>query len=349
VAARADLPANQLQPAADLTDSGLLPEAAAAPVDDCPTNLPAQPTPLIGREQEVAQVRALLSRDDMRLLTLTGPAGSGKTRLALQVAAEVLGTFRDGVYLVSLAPIRDPDLVIESIAATLGVREGGDLSLPALLKRHLREKHLLLVLDNFEHILDAAPLVAELLGAAPHLKVLVTSRACLQIYGEREFPVPLALPDPSRLPAIEGLTQYEAVRLFIELNLYRALGDTEGVAFALNNLGTQSLDQGDLASAMQRYTESLTLSQQCGHTRESAGTLHNMGEVARHQGDYERAAEQLRELIDAPRAPVEHKRHLDLVARTRAELSPEAFEGVWKDGRRMPLEEAIAYALNGDE
>ncbi len=186
-------------------------------LDQHQTNLPLQPTALIGREHEVAQVCALLRGSDTRLLTLTGPGGTGKTRLALQVAAEFLDSFADGVYFVALAPIRDPALVIETIAATLGVKEGGDQPLLTLLKRHVREKQILLVLDNFEQVSDAAPLVAELLEAAPRLKALVTSRACLQIYGEAEFPVPpLALPDPRRLPPLERLTQYEAARLFIE-------------------------------------------------------------------------------------------------------------------------------------
>jgi predicted ATPase/class 3 adenylate cyclase/DNA-binding XRE family transcriptional regulator len=186
-------------------------------LDQHQTNLPLQPTALIGREHEVAQVCALLRGNDARLLTLTGPGGTGKTRLALQVAAEFLDSFADGVYFVALAPIRDPALVIETIAATLGVKEGGDQPLPTLLKRHVRDKQLLLVLDNFEQVNDAAPLVAELLETAPRLKALVTSRACLQIYGECEFPVPpLALPDPRRLPPLERLTQYEAVRLFME-------------------------------------------------------------------------------------------------------------------------------------
>ncbi len=181
------------------------------------TNLPLQPTALIGREHEVAQVCELLRGNNTRLLTLTGPGGTGKTRLALQVAAEFLDRFADGVYFVALAPIRDPALVIESIAATLSVKQDSDQPLLTLLKRHVRDKQLLLVLDNFEQVSDAAPLVAELLETAPHLKALVTSRACLQIYGESEFPVPpLALPDPKQLLSLERITQYEAVRLFIE-------------------------------------------------------------------------------------------------------------------------------------
>src|SRR5262245_47692373 len=180
-------------------------------------NLPPQPTALIGREAEIAAVCGLLRRDDTHLLTLTGPGGTGKTRLALQAAAELLDDFRDGVFFVPLAPIRDPQLVAAAIAAALGVKEAGDQPLPELLKAHLRGKQTLLLLDNFEQVADAARLVAELLAAAPHLKAIVTSRETLHLYGEREYGVPpLSLPDLRRLPPIERLTQYEAVRLFIE-------------------------------------------------------------------------------------------------------------------------------------
>jgi predicted ATPase len=186
-------------------------------LDQHQTNLPLQPTALIGREHEVAQVCALLRGNETRLLTLTGPGGTGKTRLALQIAAEFLDSFADGVYFVALASIRDPALVIETIAATLGVKEGGDQPLLTLLKRHVRDKQLLLVLDNFEQVNDAAPQVADLLSAVSRLKVLVTSRAGLQIYGEYEFPVPpLALPNLGHLPPLAQLIEYEAVRLFAE-------------------------------------------------------------------------------------------------------------------------------------
>ena len=180
-------------------------------------NLPAQPTPLVGRERELGELRDLLDREGVRLLTLTGAGGIGKTRLGLQIAAELLDEFEDGVFFVELAPITDPALVASAVAEPLGVVEAGDQPLEESLKGYLRGKELLMLLDNFEQVLDAAPLVGRLLSACPKLKVLTTSRSVLRIYGEQEYPVPpLELPRPGRLPAIDRLSQYEAVRLFIE-------------------------------------------------------------------------------------------------------------------------------------
>jgi len=148
---------------------------------------------------------------------LTGPGGAGKTRLALQAAADLLDAFRDGVWFVALAPIRDHTLVLTAIAQALGVVDATGQSLEEALKAYLRSRQTLLVLDNFEQVLDAGPLIAALLTAAPALKVLVTSREVLHLYGEHEYEVPpLSLPDLYHLPPIERLTQYEAVRLFIE-------------------------------------------------------------------------------------------------------------------------------------
>jgi predicted ATPase/class 3 adenylate cyclase len=182
-----------------------------------PNNLPLQPTLLVGREGEVAEVAERLGGEEVRLLTLTGPGGTGKTRLALQAGADLLEEFDDGVFFVSLATITHPELVPSTIAGSLGLRESAGQSLTETLEGYLHHKHLLLILDNFEQVLEGAPLVGELLGTCPELKVLATSRIPLRLYGEQEYPVPpLELPDLVRLPPLERLTQYEAVRLFVE-------------------------------------------------------------------------------------------------------------------------------------
>ena len=148
---------------------------------------------------------------------MTGPGGTGKTRLSLQVAAEVVEEFPDGAWFINLAPISDPTLVASAIAQTLRVTETAGTSLVESLQSALRNKSLLLLLDNFEQVLPAAPLVADLLAAAPGIKILVTSRASLGLYGEHDLHVPpLQLPDPKHLPSLDRLSQYEAVRLFIE-------------------------------------------------------------------------------------------------------------------------------------
>src|ERR687886_2304242 len=184
--------------------------------DARPHNLPVQRTPLIGRERELATVRSMLMGQNGGLITLTGPGGTGKTRLSVQIAADLLDDFADGVFFVDLSPIDDPTLVASTIAVTCGVRETPGQLLVDSLKDYLRDRQLLLVLDNFEQVLAAAPLVTDLLQSAPRLKILVTSRARLHVRGEREVAVPpLAVPDPKQLPSSEMLSQYEAVRLFI--------------------------------------------------------------------------------------------------------------------------------------
>ncbi len=188
-------------------------------LDVHPTNLPVQATPLLGRERELAAVGALVRRIDLRLLTLTGPGGTGKTRLALQVAAELLDEFADGVFVVALAPISDPTLVAATIAQVLGITDTYGQPILDSLTAYLRSKQLLLVLDNFEQVLPAASVVRELLAAASLLKVVVTSRAALHLYGEQEFVVlPLALPELPRLSlvALDTLAQYPAVALFVQ-------------------------------------------------------------------------------------------------------------------------------------
>ena len=182
------------------------------------SNLPAPPTRFIGRESEMAEVKRLLSSS--RLLTLTSAGGTGKTRLSLEVAADVLDSFADGVWLVELAPLSDPTLIPQSVATTLGVREVPGRPLMVALTDYLRAKHLLLILDNCEHLIDAcAQLADHLLRACSHLTILASSREALGIAGEIAFRVPsLAVPPDVRSATrdLEGLTQYESAQLFIE-------------------------------------------------------------------------------------------------------------------------------------
>jgi predicted ATPase/class 3 adenylate cyclase len=192
-------------------------------LDNRPNNLPLQPTPLIGREKELAQVQKLLGREDVRLVTLTGPGGMGKTRLALQLASELLDEddYHDGAWFVDLSPLLESGLVVPTIASVLGVKEaGGGTPIIDTLKEYLKGKSMLLVLDNFEQVVGAAKEVSTLIAACPNLKVLATSRIPLHVRGEKECPVPpLSTPDVHdvrNLPPLERLSQYEAVRLFIE-------------------------------------------------------------------------------------------------------------------------------------
>jgi len=182
-----------------------------------PSNLPAPTTPLIGREHDVAAVCQRLMHEDTRLLTLVGPPGIGKTRLALQVATEVRDCFDDGVFFVALAPITDPALVAPTIIQTFGFYESKRLSPLDHLCDHLRDKLMLLVLDNLEQVIAAAPMIARLLAACPFLKILATSRVALRVRAERQYHVPpLGLPDLARLPQPQELVQYPALALFVE-------------------------------------------------------------------------------------------------------------------------------------
>ena len=186
-------------------------------LDAHPVNLPTPLTRFIGRQQELADVSASLQRDEVRLLTLTGPGGTGKTRLAIQVAAELSEVFPDGVAFVGLAPVNDPALVVSAIAQSLGVREAAHQSVVDRLTQEVGHRRLLLVLDNFEQILGAAPLLIQLLAACPQLKVLVTSRAALQVSGEHTYPVPpMSLPDQKAPKGRHDVAASEAVTLFTE-------------------------------------------------------------------------------------------------------------------------------------
>lgn len=182
-----------------------------------PTNLPDEPTPFVGREAEIDQVVRLLRDPHIRMVTLTGTGGTGKTRLALQVGSTLLHDFADGVFFVSLAPLADPSLIPSAIADVLSIKEEGETELVQSLSEHLADKHLLLVLDNFEHLLDAAGVVANLLDGCRDLHILLTSRIPLHLSREQEHAVPpLSVPDPKHVRDAATLSQYESVALFIQ-------------------------------------------------------------------------------------------------------------------------------------
>jgi predicted ATPase/class 3 adenylate cyclase len=186
-------------------------------LDSHANNLPTQPTSLIGRDAEVTAVQKILSRPEVQIVTLTGAGGSGKTRLAVQIAAELVDGLPDGVFFCPLASISDPGLVILTLAQKVGVDQAVGSSIMEELEGALAAKQTLLVLDNFEQVTEAAPLVAELIAGCPRIKILVTSRERLHLSGEYEFPVqPLPLPDLKRLPRFAVLTRSPAVQLFIQ-------------------------------------------------------------------------------------------------------------------------------------
>jgi len=198
-----------------LVISGLRSDFPPIRSQDVANNLPKRLTTFLGREREIGEVSALLRAS--RLLTLTGPGGTGKTRLSLEVAKREMDRYPDGVFFVELAPISDAELVAPTVAQTLGLPDRGGRTAIERLVDHIGEKRMLLVLDNFEQVVDAGGAVSALLRACPNLTVLVSSRAVLHLDGEQEYAVPpLGVPDPARLPPLAQLSQYEAVALFIE-------------------------------------------------------------------------------------------------------------------------------------
>jgi predicted ATPase/class 3 adenylate cyclase len=216
-------------------------------LDARPNNLPAQLTSFIGREEEIAEIKELLGRT--RLLTLTGAGGTGKSRLSLQVAAQVLTEYRDGCFFVDLSSVTDPALVPSAVARALGVPEVAGRSILEAVKDHLHDKELLLVVDNFEQVVEAGPVIEELLTTAPKLRVMVTSRVVLSLRGEQEHVVPpLQPPDPQRIPDVLTLGRFEAVQLFTERALAVQPGFrlTEGNASAVAQI-TARLDGLPLA------------------------------------------------------------------------------------------------------
>jgi predicted ATPase/serine/threonine protein kinase len=195
-------------------------EKPARHAEPRPANIPVQRTGFVGREKEVTAATELLLSKDVRLVTVTGPGGIGKTRLAVEVASGLAESFPGGIHFVPLSSLCDPGLITSVIVQTLGIREAGGQSPFEILKKNLQDSlraPMLFVLDNFEHLMDAAPTVAELLVMGPNLKILVTSRAALHVYGEHEFPVPaLAVPDSKSIPSLEVLAQFPAVALFVQ-------------------------------------------------------------------------------------------------------------------------------------
>jgi predicted ATPase len=189
-------------------------------VEARPANLPAQRTGFVGREREVTLAKELLLRPDVRLVTITGPGGIGKTRLGVQVANALTENFPGNIHFVPLAPLSDPALIPSVMVQAMGIRAAGGQSPLQILNENLQDPQrapILLLLDNFEHVMEAAPMVAALLAMGPNLKILVTSRAALHVYGEHEFPVPpLALPDTRSKPSVQVLSECPAVVLFVQ-------------------------------------------------------------------------------------------------------------------------------------
>ncbi|MCK5438712.1 MAG: protein kinase, partial [Gemmatimonadetes bacterium] len=212
-------PGERYQTALDLHSElkGLQRESATVTLDSERSNLPTPATPFIGRQFELDALTDLLRREDVRLVTLTGPGGIGKTRLSLQVAADVMDEYEHGVNFVDLAAIADPERVPSTIAGVLNIAEIADEEIVETLKRHLENKQMLLVLDNYEQIVETAPVVGDLVAVAPRLKVVVTSRELLHLSGEHNYAVPpLGLPNLHCRETVAAISQYEAVALFLQ-------------------------------------------------------------------------------------------------------------------------------------
>ena len=373
----------------------------------------------MGRKHKLVDIKRLLQT--IRLLTLTGAPRTGTTRLALQVAANSADEFVLGVFFVALALLGDAQLTASVIAAALGVTETASEALEVTLKRDVADKQLLLVLDNFEHLLKSAALVAELLAAAPHLKVIVTSRERLNLYGEQEYVVPpLALPSISDqdlltdaaldLARISGDKQTiakalyaqgtaliaifpeeahsivdEAQALFRELDdrwelartlilkgelariegdyltaeqfyqqaltLFRELGNPWGVNVALQNLAYVVQYRGALEQAKTLFAELLNTSQELEDRYSISSSLAGLAGIIGILGEPERAAslfgtaEILRETIGANIPAGDRADYERSVAGTRTQMDSKTFESLWQQGREMPLNQVIDYAL----
>jgi len=212
--------ANRTHAASLARERGLLDGENTPPAGVSPRprhNLPAQVTTFIGRETQTSDIATLIRDRSARLVTLTGPGGVGKTRLALEVASGLSPEFSDGIHLVNLAPIRQPDRVADTIVATFNLDIPAEMSASEMLSKYLQERRMLLLIDNFEQVLEAAPLLVDLLSAAADLKILVTSREALGVYGETDYPVPpLSLPNIDHLEAVSDSLQYNSIELFVQ-------------------------------------------------------------------------------------------------------------------------------------
>lgn len=198
-------------------DIELIATRRAPDTDALQENLPKRITTFIGRENQVSEIMQILQSPECRLLTLTGPGGVGKTRMAIEIASHVRDNFSDGLAFVDLAPIAEPGQVVNRIARVLGVKEAPSQALIDNLKLELQQKDFLLIMDNYEQVIETAPIISDLLSACANLKVLVTSRELLRIYGEQEYPIPpMMLPDPEHQTTIAALTTYESVALFYQ-------------------------------------------------------------------------------------------------------------------------------------
>ncbi len=339
-----------------------------------PNNLPMQPTPLVGRERETAEVADRVRIEEARLLTLTGPGGTGKTRLALQVAADLLEEFEDAVFFVALATITDPALVASAIAGPLGVKESGDQPLEEGLKAYLRDRNLLLVLDNFEQAKassqEALTLYRELgdkRGVAYSLydigwvelmqgndeqaaPLVDESLAMVRESGD-EWGISTALNALSAIAGDRG--DYERAEASYEEALAgsRELKDTYSVAMALVNLGLVVTRRGDYERTRMLVKESLLLSRQLGSKINIAECLEILSEMAGALGDFRRAArlwgtaDALREAINAPWPPLERRLYESYLAAIRSRANEALWRRSWEEGRAMTMEEAFTYAL----
>jgi non-specific serine/threonine protein kinase len=269
--------------------------------------LPASPTSFVGREREVAVLTALLCRDGVRLVTLTGPGGVGKTRLALRVAADLAAEFADGARFVDLSPLVDPDLVLPTIAQALGLRRAGDQPVAEELAAWLAGRELLLVLDNLERVVDAAPELAGLLAACPAVTILATSRVVLRLSAEHVAPVePLALPNVSRPRQASDLASVEAVALFVQ----RAQAADPG--FALTGANAPTVE------AIVRHLEGLPLAIEL-----AAARVRSLSPAALLDRFTQRVPDRLRLLTGGPRdQPARQRTMRDAIAWSHDLLSP---------------------------